>query len=39
MPEPVRGVLTLATGPGLGFEPDPAAIREYAARDGEGGEG
>jgi L-rhamnonate dehydratase len=38
MPEPVRGVLTLPTGPGLGFEPDPAAIREYAVKDGDGGD-
>ena len=37
MPEPVRGVLTIPTAPGLGFEPNPAAILEYASKGGEGG--
>ena len=32
MPEPVRGVLTVPEAPGLGFEPDPAAIKQYASR-------
>lgn len=32
MPEPVRGVLTVPDAPGLGFEADPAAIKQYASR-------
>lgn len=37
MPEPKAGVLTVPAAPGLGFDADPAAIREYA--QGAGGEG
>jgi L-alanine-DL-glutamate epimerase-like enolase superfamily enzyme len=39
MPEPKAGMLALPTAPGLGFEADPAAIREYgrAATAGGGG--
>jgi L-rhamnonate dehydratase len=29
MPTPSKGVLTVPAGPGLGFDYDPAAIREY----------
>ena len=32
MPEPVRGVLTVPDAPGLGFDADPAAIKQYASR-------
>jgi L-rhamnonate dehydratase len=38
MPEPKAGMLTLPTAPGLGFDADPAAIREYASKEGGGGE-
>jgi L-rhamnonate dehydratase len=35
MPEPVHGVLTVPAAPGLGFEADPAAIKEYASKAGD----
>jgi L-rhamnonate dehydratase len=39
MPEPERGMLTIPLAPGLGFEPDRAAIKEYASKgDGGGGD-
>jgi L-rhamnonate dehydratase len=37
MPEPKAGMLAVPDAPGLGFEADPAAIREYSR--GAGGEG
>jgi L-alanine-DL-glutamate epimerase-like enolase superfamily enzyme len=30
MPEPKAGVLAVPDAPGLGFDADPAAIREYS---------
>jgi L-alanine-DL-glutamate epimerase-like enolase superfamily enzyme len=35
MPEPKGGMLTVPTAPGLGFDADPAAIREYAGQGGD----
>jgi L-alanine-DL-glutamate epimerase-like enolase superfamily enzyme len=35
MPEPVRGFLTVPSAPGLGFEPDRAAIKAFASKPGE----
>jgi L-alanine-DL-glutamate epimerase-like enolase superfamily enzyme len=32
MPEPVKGRLAIPRAPGLGFEADPAAVREFAVR-------
>jgi L-alanine-DL-glutamate epimerase-like enolase superfamily enzyme len=37
MPEPKAGMLAVPAAPGLGFDADPAAIREYSR--GAGGEG
>lgn len=37
MPSPNRGVLTLPTAPGLGFDYDPAAIKEYGKPAAAGG--
>lgn len=31
-PVPENGVITLSDAPGLGFEPDPAAVKEFAVR-------
>jgi L-alanine-DL-glutamate epimerase-like enolase superfamily enzyme len=30
---PVNGVMRVPTGPGLGLDPDPDVIRDYAAKD------
>jgi L-alanine-DL-glutamate epimerase-like enolase superfamily enzyme len=37
MPEPKGGMLALPTAPGLGFEADPAAIKEYGRAAAGGG--